>query len=274
MSPCATARTASMSSRSATLLTRYPLAPASSRGTRYESSACIVRMSTLPRVCFATSAFVASAPSISPIERSITITSGSSRSASEIASLPFDPSPMTWMSFALPSTALSPARTTAWSSIRITLITPSTLRLPPYPVSPWRRRAYHDPAPYEYVALHPQVRGARAFAPARNWWAHPNPAPRNWHHCPPLRARRHRGGTTMKVSPPSRLRAAPHHEELPARCGIMSSAARPELPARRYQSSAAHRSTNAGVCHRLAPPVPREARCHRLPGGEAISKVF
>src|SRR5690348_674557 len=67
-------------------------------------------------------------PSRSGIVRSITTTSGFSRSAMATASRPFGASPTTWMSRAALSTALSPSRTTLWSSASTTRIMPSLIR--------------------------------------------------------------------------------------------------------------------------------------------------
>src|ERR1035437_6445366 len=66
--------------------------------------------------------FVAAAPSISSIDKSITTTSGFRRAAASTASRPLRASPTPLMSFAVPSTAFSPARTTAWSSASSTRI--------------------------------------------------------------------------------------------------------------------------------------------------------
>src|SRR5688572_15066352 len=68
-------------------------------------------------------AFVAVAPSIPGMDRSMITTSGCRRCASATASAPFDASPTTAMSRAGLSTARNPARTTAWSSASTTRIT-------------------------------------------------------------------------------------------------------------------------------------------------------
>src|SRR5690349_8152524 len=90
-------------------------------------------------------AFVADAPSMSGMDRSMITTSGLNRSASATASLPFVASAIAEMSLAGLNTALSPARTTAWSSASTTRITSPGMITLPFGSTRGRRRAICTP---------------------------------------------------------------------------------------------------------------------------------